>query len=183
MFTNLQSKMLSIAVSIILLLVSNLGSFFYGRSFESDIRDGLESKVEVKRVSGVADAAIAGSKKLADDVEADNEKERVANEELNMAQRELAKYRDENKRLIADRGGLRISKQACTGLDLSTRETKTTSSSGSDADLTGTIALPQEIERGLQDSADEADIILEQFRTLQGWVISQDFYGPPKPKE
>lgn len=47
---------------------------------------------------------------------------------------------------------------------------KGTSSSGSNAATTGTIALPPEIEQSLYDLAQEADTMLANYRALQEFV-------------
>jgi len=172
-----QTKLTAFLGGIVLFLVSNLGSYLYGHSEGVDSEQGKQAKVEVARVDKVAGKAIADGQQLAADVAADNEKERKANEELDQAKLELAKYRDADRRRIAEHGGLQFNviEPVCLGSGVQPGQAETAGAGDSNGVVTRTIVLPQEIDQDLQDSADEADAILERLRTLRDWALSQGF--------
>lgn len=178
MLEKLQAKAVLLAISLIVFLVSNLGSFFYGRSLEVRLQKGAQAEIEADRITNVAAAALAHTGVVVAAVQEDNNKEREANEKLDKANVELAKARTENRRLIAERGGLRIDAGACAGRDAPTGQTEAASTGRDDGTTAGTIALPQQVDADLQDGVDEADILLERLRVLRDWARSQGFDGP-----
>lgn len=91
----------------------------------------------------------------------------------------LGKTYDENLASIRASGGLRIPRPACPTV----ATTETASNSGHNEATTGTIALPEEVERRLFDLVKSADETLEQARACQNWIRSQGFYGARFPHQ
>lgn len=178
MFADLQAKAVMLVGGLVLLLASNVGSYFYGRSDGKELQQGKQAAVEVARVDKMATTVIAQSAAVVAGVIEDNNKEGKANERYETAMAELRKSRDANRRLIADNGGLRISSDVCSGRTGVTGEAQATGSSHGDGTTTGTISLPEQIDTDLQHTTDEADIILERLRVLRDWVIDQGYSRP-----
>lgn len=178
----IQAKAMALLAGILIFLLACLGSYLYGEGVGTDRERVKWQAREIKRANNVADTAIKHTGDVVAGVNKDNEIERKANVQHEAALEELRKVRAANRDLIAAAGGLRIAATACTGRGNSSTETSASSSSGGDGTFTGTIALPQQVDEDLQDTVDEADRILEQARTCQGWIRDQGFYGP-KPAE
>lgn len=178
----IQAKVMALLAGILILVLACLGSYIYGEGVGAKKERVLWQGREIKRVSNIADTAIKHTGDVVEGVTKDNEIERKANVQHEAALEELRKVRAANRDLIAAAGGLRIAATACTGRGNTSTETFTPSPGSSDGTVTGTIALPREVDEDLQDTADEADRILEQARTCQGWIRDQGFYGP-KPGE
>lgn len=178
MFTTLQAKLIALLTGVVVLLASNVGSYFYGHSNGVDSQKGKQAVVEVSRATKGMQTAVAHTVAIVAGVEIDNKKEKEANDKLDKANIELAKYRTENRRLIAERGGLFFdapSGARCAG---TTGQTEASSTSRDDGSATRTVLLPASVEQDIQDRTDEADIILERLRVLRDWARSQGFSGP-----
>lgn len=76
-------------------------------------------------------------------------------------------------------GGLRVSRSVCAN-DKVSAGTETTSNSRRDADVAGTVALPQQITNDLLSLATDADHVTEVARSCQNWVRAQGMYGAAK---
>jgi len=164
-------------IGLLLLLASNIGSYFYGSHVEKGIQLGKQATVEVKKLNQTVDTVVKHSENIVSDVIKNNEIERKANEDYEKASAELRKARDENRTLVRQLGGLRIPSSVCTISAGTNGETETAGTSKRNEDLTGTIALPKQIDEDLQSASDEADEFIEGYRTLQNWVREQGFYG------
>ena len=178
MFTTLQAKLIALLTGVVVLLASNVGSYFYGHSNGVDSQKGKQAVVEVGRATKGMQTAVAHTGAIVAGVEIDNKKEKEANDKLDKANIELAKYRTENRRLIAERGGLFFdapSGARCAG---TTGQTEASSTSRDDGATARTILLSASVEQDIQDRTDEADIILERLRVLRDWARSQGFSGP-----
>ncbi|MBF8177797.1 hypothetical protein [Herminiimonas contaminans] len=75
-------------------------------------------------------------------------------------------------------GRLRLPASTC---DQIAGKTETTGASRSDGATSGTIALPEDIERRLRDRRKEADGVTAICRGLQNWAIENGFYPAPVP--
>lgn len=169
-------------IGLLVLISSNVGSYFYGMHVEEQIQIGKQAKPVIESLNNTVATVTKHSETIVADVKNDNEIERKANEKYETASKELRKARDDNRTLIRELGGLRISTSVCTIDSTINGKTETAGTSQRDDPFAGTIALPQQIEQDLQDSTDEADDYIERFRILQDWVKEQGFYGPvPKP--
>lgn len=177
MIESLQAKVIGILLGLIVLFLACLGAYRYGETNGTKVERGLWETREAARTSKAATTALTYAADVTKDVAHDNELERKANERYETAVAELRRIRDANRALIAERGGLRISADACAGRGGIAGKAEAPGTSGGDGAFAGTIALPQSVDADLQDSADEADGILERLRTLQEWVIDQGFYG------
>jgi hypothetical protein len=62
-----------------------------------------------------------------------------------------------------------------------TGETEAASAGRADGAASGTVALPEDIERRLRDRRKEADGVTAICRGLQEWARANGFYGPPAP--
>jgi hypothetical protein len=91
---------------------------------------------------------------------------------------DLAAARAESRRL----GGLRIPAPASSCRDAGTLA-QTTGAGQRDEKAPATIALPEAVETRLWSIVGEADVILEQARACQAWIIDNGFYGkdPAQP--
>lgn len=178
MFADLQAKAALLTGGLVVLLVSNVGSYFYGRSDGKELQKGKQATVEVVRATAVASAAIAHTGDIINEVKEDNDKEGKANDRYEIAMAELRKSRAANRDLISANGGMRISASVCAERGEATGQTEATSSGKGHGATTGTVALPEQIDADLQRQADEADAILEKLRVLRDWAIDQGFAKP-----
>lgn len=170
-------------IGLALFVLSNVGSYFYGMNVQKDIQTGKQATTVITGLKDTVETVSNHSKDIVKGVNQDNEIERKANEAYEKASAELRKARDENKSLIRQLGGLRIPASVCTLSSTIDGETKTAGTGQRYDYLAGTIALPQQIDQDLQDSADESDEYIERFRILQNWVREQGFYGPSEIKD
>jgi hypothetical protein len=79
---------------------------------------------------------------------------------------------------VAAAGGLRFTPAASNQAGATAHGT---SDSGRNADVAGTVALPQSITDDLLSLAAEADRITEVARACQAWIRKQGFYGDFSP--
>lgn len=182
MLVDLKAKLITLLVSTLVFILACLAAYVYGNHQGVQQERGVWEGRERQRANNVANTAVTHVGKVVEEVKQDQEIERKANERHEAALEELRKSRNAYRVLVAEHGGLRIAANACAGRDPVTTGPITSSPGSSDGTVTGTIALPKEVDEDLQDSADEADRILEQARTCQGWIRDQGFYGP-KPVE
>jgi hypothetical protein len=96
------------------------------------------------------------------------------------ALQKLGKKYEDRIAAINAAGGLRVSRSICSG-SVATA-TETTSDSGHNEDLAGTVKLPDEIANNLFSEARRADEIVEQARACQSWIRAQGFYGVSLPR-
>lgn len=103
------------------------------------------------------------------------ERETSEKHETELAQ--LRRDRDADRRRADAAGGLRIPAAACpTGGIVA--GTEAASAGGRDETGAGTVRLPQQIEDDLWTLANDADEVSGQLRACQGWIVSNEFYGP-----
>ncbi|HVH92509.1 MAG TPA: hypothetical protein VM783_14115 [Candidatus Acidoferrum sp.] len=171
----MQEKLIFLLGGVVISLLACLGCYAYGHSIGEKVERASWEQREASRVSGTATAAIQHTGEVIAQVKQDNEIERKANEGYETAMAQLAVAQADNRRLVRINGGLRIDATACAGRDQAASSTQTTGTSVSPGSDPGTIALPEQIDADLQDSADEADIILERYRVLRSWCFDQGF--------
>jgi len=77
-------------------------------------------------------------------------------------------------------GGLRIDRAVCDAANGGglLAGTPTAGDGKYDAWIAGTVALPAELESSLRAKMNEADAIVEDYRTTQQWIREHGFYGP-----
>lgn len=178
MFADIQAKITVLLAGVVVLLASNVGSYFYGHSVGVESQLGKQAKVEVVREAKVADTAITHTGAVVAGVTQDNDKEQKADERYETALAQLRASRADNRRLLAERGGLRIPATVCAGREGAAGETQTAGAGQGTGAIAGTVALPELVDEDLQRRADEADAILEKLRVLRDWTIDQGFARP-----
>ena len=177
---NVQAKLILLLGSSIVLILSLLGAYHYGKSTGIELEKAGWLDRETKRANTVATTVLDESKKVLAETKEDQTIQKEANERYETAVVQLRQSQSANRVLVAQLGGLRISANACAGRGSSTPGTEATSTILGNGTLAGTIALPQEVDADLQDAADEADTILERFRSLRDWCIKQGYCGEVK---
>lgn len=87
---------------------------------------------------------------------------------------ELAKKHDADLARVRAAGGLRLPRSICSGPVITTPEAA--SNIGRDDNLTGTVALPEQITNDLFSFATDADRVTEIARSCQAWIRKNGFY-------
>lgn len=150
----------ALKATIILALV--LGIFAAGHRFGAQ---GVQAAWDKERAERVAadNAAILSRVK---------NNERIAEQQALDNDRIRKGYEDEIARIRADRArapGLRVTADVCTGL---AGAAKTEGTGGSDAAVTGTIALPAQVDRDLRQLMEEADEVVAGCRAAQDFIVT-----------
>lgn len=171
----MQGKIILALLGLCLSLLACLGTYSYGLSVGEGLEKGRWETREAGRVANTATVAIQHAGNVVTQVTQDNEIERKTNEAYETAVGKLASAEADNRRLVRLNGGLRITAEACSRYLDSTSGTEAASTGSSIGTDPGTIALPPQVDADLQDSADEADRLLERFRALRQWCFDQGF--------
>lgn len=179
----MQEKLILILGGVVLSLLACLGSYWYGQSVGEQLERSSWETREAGRAANTATVAIQHTSDVIKQVQQDNEIERKSNEDYETVMDQLVAAQADNRRLVRLTGGLRIDAQACAGRGAAATSSEAASTGVSPGTDPGTIALPSEIDADLQDSADEADRILERYRSLRSWCFEQGFcrLSTPEP--
>lgn len=179
----MQAKIILLLIGLCLSGLACLGTYRYGLSTGEALEKGRWETREAARAARTATVAIQHTGEVVAQVKQDNEIERKNNEAYEIAVGKLAATEADNRRLVRLNGGLRITAEACTRYLDSASSTEATGTGVSTSTDPGTIALPQQVDADLQDSAAEADRILERFRSLRQWCFDQGFcrLSAPEP--
>lgn len=170
----MQARLLEYLAAALVVLGALAGIYFKGRA-------AGQAQVQAKWDAANSRAAVA--QKLADEAQQKRFDDQAAAhkthniEVSNDHQKAIDALFADLVRARADvraAGGLRIPAAVCAGATEGTA--KTGGDSGHDADVAGTVALPERIEVDLLNLAAEADRITEIARSCQAWVRKQGFY-------
>jgi hypothetical protein len=103
--------------------------------------------------------------------------ERTTSEHHEQELAQLRLERDADRAAVDNAGGLRISASACPAARPAAAP-EAAGASGRNEASPATVRLPQSVEDGLWRLADDADEVSAQLRACQGWIRSNNFYGP-----
>lgn len=177
----------TIIYGIGLLVVSVFISYNWGYSNGYDGGEAVQKAASAKVQQALSDANATlrdkHAKKISELTKANNEIN-VLNAKSHERQLQALRTDLVSARRDADqRGGLRISAEACTGSGLKhgSTTTETTSAIEHYASTARTIKLPDRVEEGLWSLSIRADTVVEQARACQNWIKAQGFYGEPTP--
>lgn len=121
------------------------------------------------------------AQKVADLVEKQKETNLAVTQDHERALLEIRTKYDADIAAVRATGGLRLPRSICTG---SVATGAQAASPGErDAADSGTVKLPDQVETNLFSEARRADEIVEQLRSCQNWIRSNQFYGGPIPTE
>lgn len=88
---------------------------------------------------------------------------------------ELQQKHDTDLAAVRAAGGLRVSRSVCSGSTAIAPEAA--GDIGHNADLAGTVALPEQVTNNLFSLASDADRVTEIARSCQAWIVKNGFYN------
>ena len=141
----------------VLLLAATL--FFSGVKFAND-RNAVKMQTAIIAQYQANEAEVAKQRSINSQVSADHE------DKIKSLAADLAAAR----RGISAAGGLRVPRSTCDGFAPSTRL-------GNAPASTETVALPEPVTERLLSAAADADTVVEQLRSCQGWIKKNGMYG------
>lgn len=119
------------------------------------------------------------AQKIADVVEKQKETNLTVAQDHERALLEIRTKYDADIAAARAAGGLRLPRSVCSA----STGAQTTSPGERDADTSGTVKLPDQVEAELFSEARRADEIVEQARSCQNWIRLNQFYGVQIPTE